>query len=79
MDNEYYNKIIITEDNKEYQVIWVSNINSQKCLYILNVNDYSDILFAKVIDNNALDIIIDKEEIISLVRIMNKEMNLFLR
>lgn len=79
MDNEYYNKKIVLEDNNEYQVIWCINLNQKKYLYLLNYHDYSDIKFVELVDNNTVSLLKDRDEIFSVITTMNKQINMFIK
>lgn len=74
---ELYEKIIELENQNTYNIIWVSNYKSKKYAYLLNLKDYSDLLFCELMGNNILRKITEKEELLEVINQINWEIITF--
>lgn len=79
MINNYFNKKIILSNDKEYQVIYCTLIDNKKYMYLINQNDYSDILFAELIYDDTLRLLDEKKEIYTVIANIDGQINTFFR
>ncbi len=79
MINNYFNKKIILSNDKEYQVIYCTLIDNKKYMYLINPNDYSDILFAELIYDDTLRLLDEKKEIYTVIANIDGQINTFFR
>lgn len=70
-------KTIILENNKQYFVAWSTKTNEKNYIYIINEEDYSDLLFCEVLDDKTLSVVEDKELFEKLLFDMTKQINRF--
>ena len=70
-------KTVTLENNKEYFVAWSVNLNKKNYIYIINEDDYSDLFFCEVLDDETLSIINDKELFEKILSEMTKQINRF--
>lgn len=65
---------VIEVNKKEYTVVSTLNKNSQKFAYIINNDNYNDVLFVKL-NKNVLEVIEDKKVLKELIKLFNKKIN----
>lgn len=75
--NELLGKTIFLDSEKSYQVIWIANYNQRKYIYLLNREDYSDVLFCEIAQNDTLITLTNEEELYKIIDIMFEEINRF--
>lgn len=61
--------IITFEDDKEYVVVDTFNENNNTYIYLVNINNNSDVIFGKLVNDEVVDITdpIELEKVIKLV------------
>lgn len=76
---DIYNKLhkqLTLENNKKYFVAWITKIDNQDYAYMINPEDYSDLLFCKLYDDCIIQI--DDEQLFTKVMsAIAKEINMF--
>ena len=77
MFDEMRGKVVLLDNNKYYQVIWGSKIESRRVLYLLNINDFSEPLFCEMVSDAELDEIKDREFLQRVILSITKEINTF--
>ena len=65
---------VIEVNKKEYTVVSTLNKNSQKFAYIINNDNYNDVLFVKL-NKIVLEVIEDKKVLKELIKLFNKKIN----
>ena len=65
---------VIEVNKKEYTVVSTLNKNSQKFAYIINNDNYNDVLFVKL-NKNVVEVIEDKKVLKELIKLFNKKIN----
>lgn len=60
-------KDILTIEGKEYTVVDMLNIDAKQYIYLINLDDSSDIKFCLLNDNKILEVL-DKEEVKMLIK-----------
>lgn len=70
-------KTITLENNKQYFVAWSTKMDDKNYIYIINEEDYSDLLFCEVLSNKTISIINDTKMFEKLLSMMTKEINRF--
>ena len=70
------NKILLI-DNKNYQLVWQYVALDGIYLYLINKDNYEDILFVKLLDNDEIEIVKDKDTLAYIIKMMTKEVNTF--
>ena len=68
---------IMVINNNYYQYIWGYNGLDGVYLYLINKDDYHDILFVKVLNDSEVEIVKDKEQLAFIINSMTKEINTF--
>lgn len=79
MNHSLWSKKITLNNQREYQAIWVTQRQGKSYIYLLNPNDYSDLLFCELDANQNLKTIDSKEELTGVIQDMNDEINIFIR
>lgn len=65
---------VIEVNKKEYTVVSTLNKSTQKFAYIINNDNYNDVLFVKL-NKNELEVIEDKKVLKELIKLFNKKIN----
>lgn len=76
MSNELERTLMI--NNKKYQIVWNYEYSKDMYLYLVNVDDYSDILFVKMDHLGGVDIVTDMDLLSYLIEKMTDEMRILL-
>ena len=71
------NKILVISD-KNYQLIWIYHGLDSNYLYLINVDNYEDIIFAKLLDNDEIEMIQEQDKIGNIISLMMREINTFI-
>ena len=76
MSNEIERTLMI--NNKKYQIVWNYEYSKDMYLYLVNVDDYSDILFVKMDHLGGVGIVTDMDLLSYLIEKMTDEMRILL-
>ena len=68
------NRILLI-NNKNYQLIWEYHALDGVYLYLINIDNYRDIIFAKLLNDNEIELINDNETLAYIIKMMSKEVN----
>ena len=71
------NKILVI-NNKNYQLIWIYHGLDSNYLYLINVDNYEDIIIAKLLDNEEIEEIKDQNHLGNIINLIMKEINTFI-
>ena len=69
---------ILLINNKSYQLIWSYEALDGDYLYLINKDDYTDILFVKIISDNEVESVKDQETLDYIIKMMASEVNTFI-
>lgn len=65
---------VIQVNNKEYTVISIIKVEKDKFAYLINIDNYNDIMFAKI-KKNEIEVIEDKSVLKNLIKLFNLKIN----
>ncbi len=65
---------VIQVNNKEYTVVSIIKVEKDKFAYLINVDNYNDIMFAKI-KKNEIEVIEDKSVLKNLIKLFNLKIN----
>lgn len=65
---------IIQVNNKEYTVVSIIKVEKDKFAYLINIDNYNDIMFAKI-KKNEIEVIEDKSVLKKLIKLFNLKIN----
>jgi hypothetical protein len=70
-------KELLLINGKYYQLIWYINVLDGIYIYLINKEDYKDIIFGKLLQNDEIELINDKDTLKYVINSMAKEVNTF--
>lgn len=70
-------KTVILSNGNTYQIVWITKLNEKNIVYLININDFSDIIFCEITTDGILKVIKDKNELLQLISKINGEINIF--
>ena len=70
-------KELLLINGKYYQLIWYLTALDGIYIYLINKEDYKDIIFCKLLQNDEIELINDKETLKYVINSMAKEVNTF--
>ena len=65
---------VIQVNNKEYTVVSIIKVEKDKFAYLINIDNYNDIMFVKI-KKNEIEIIEDKSVLKKLIKLFNLKIN----
>lgn len=65
---------VIQVNNKEYTVVSIIKVEKDKFAYLINIDNYNDIMFAKI-KKNEIEVIEDKSILKELIKLFNLKIN----
>lgn len=65
---------VIEVNKKEYTVISIVEFDNDKYVYLVNVDNYNDAIFAKI-RNHEIEVIKDKKILKELIKLFNLKIN----
>ncbi len=65
---------VIQVNNKEYTVVSIIKVEKDKFAYLINIDNYNDIMFAKI-KKNEIEVIEDKSILKKLIKLFNLKIN----
>jgi len=65
---------VIQVNNKEYTVVSIIKVEKDKFAYLINIDNYNDIMFAKI-KKNEIEVIEDKSVLKKLIKLFNLKIN----
>lgn len=65
---------VIQVNNKEYTVVSIIKVEKDKFAYLINIDNYNDIMFAKI-KKNEIEVIEDKSVLKNLIKLFNLKIN----
>ena len=65
---------VIQVNNKEYTVVSIIKVEKDKFAYLINVDNYNDIMFAKI-KKNEIEVIEEKSVLKNLIKLFNLKIN----
>lgn len=65
---------VIQVNNKEYTVVSIIKVEKDKFAYLINIDNYNDIIFAKI-KKNEIEVIEDKSVLKKLIKLFNLKIN----
>lgn len=65
---------VIQVNNKEYTVVSIIKVEKDKFAYLINIDNYNDIIFAKI-KKNEIEVIEDKSILKKLIKLFNLKIN----
>ena len=65
---------VIQVNNKEYTVVSIIKVEKDKFAYLINVDNYNDIMFVKI-KKNEIEVIEDKSVLKNLIKLFNLKIN----
>ena len=77
MFDKLIDKVVQLDNDKHYQIIWSTVVEERTFLYLLNINDLSDLLFCEKKSESELEEIKDKEFLRKVILSITKEINIF--
>ena len=77
-DKELCNKVVCLSNGNTYLIVWCVDIDGNKYYYLINVDDYADILFCSIVDGNKFLIVNDIVKLKQIMKKMIGEINLFI-
>lgn len=66
--------LVIQVNNKEYTVVSIIKVEKDKFAYLINIDNYNDIMFAKI-KKNEIEVIEDKNILKKLIKLFNLKIN----
>ena len=65
---------VIQVNNKEYTVVSIIKVEKDKIAYLINIENYNDIMFTKI-KKNEIEVIEDKSILKKLIKLFNLKIN----
>lgn len=65
---------VIQVNNKEYTVVSIIKVEKYKFAYLINIDNYNDIMFVKI-KKNEIEVIEDKSVLKKLIKLFNLKIN----
>lgn len=65
---------VIQVNNKKYTVVSIIKVEKDKFAYLINIDNYNDIIFAKI-KKNEIEVIEDKSVLKKLIKLFNLKIN----
>lgn len=65
---------VIQVNSKEYTVVSIIKVEKDKFAYLINIDNYNDIMFAKI-KKNEIEVIEDKSVLKNLIKLFNLKIN----
>lgn len=65
---------VIQVNNKEYTVVSIIKVEKDKFAYLINIDNYNDIMFVKI-KKNEIEVIEDKSVLKKLIKLFNLKIN----
>ena len=65
---------VIQVNNKEYTVVSIIKVEKDKFAYLINIDNYNDIIFAKI-KKNEIEVIEDNSVLKNLIKLFNLKIN----
>ncbi len=65
---------VIQVNNKEYTVVSIIKVEKDKFAYLINIENYNDIMFTKI-KKNEIEVIEDKSILKKLIKLFNLKIN----
>ena len=65
---------VIQVNNKEYTVVSIIKVEKDKFAYLINIDNYNDIMFVKI-KKNEIEVIEDKSVLKNLIKLFNLKIN----
>lgn len=65
---------VIQVNSKEYTVVSIIKVEKDKFAYLINIDNYNDIMFAKI-KKNEIEVIEDKSVLKKLIKLFNLKIN----
>lgn len=65
---------VIQVNNNEYTVVSIIKVEKDKFAYLINIDNYNDIMFAKI-KKNEIEVIEDKNILKKLIKLFNLKIN----
>lgn len=65
---------VIQVNDKEYTVVSIIKVEKDKFAYLINIDNYNDIMFAKI-KKNEIEVIEDKSILKKLIKLFNLKIN----
>lgn len=65
---------VIQVNSKEYTVVSIIKVEKDKFAYLVNIDNYNDIMFAKI-KKNEIEVIEDKSVLKKLIKLFNLKIN----
>jgi len=73
------NKTVLLDNNSIYKIAYSISLSDREIYYLININDFSDLKFCYKIGDDEFEEIRDKDELKTIVRELNKSVNMFIR
>ena len=70
-------KTVILSNGITYQIVWITKLNEKNIVYLINIYDFSDIIFCEITTDGILRVINDKNELLQLISKINGEITIF--
>ena len=77
MLDEMRGKVVLLDNDRHYQVIWSTELEGRRILYLLNINDFSEPLFCEKVSDGCLAEIKDRAFLQRVILSIAKEVNTF--
>lgn len=72
-------KNVLLDNNSLYKIVYSITLSDREVYYLININDFSDLKFCYKVGDDEFEEICDKEELKTIVKELNGNVNMFLR
>ncbi len=76
---EIVDRNVLLDNNAVYKIVYSIELSDRIIYYLINVQDFSDLKFCYEVGDNEFEEIRDKEELKTIVRELNRSVNIFIR
>ena len=73
------NKTVLLDNNAIYKIVYSISLSDREIFYLININDFSDLKFCYKVGDDEYEEIRDKDELKTIVKELNKSVNMFIR
>ena len=73
------NRNVLLDNNNTYKIVYSIDMNDRVVYYLVNVNDFSDLKFCYMIDDDTFEEIRSKDELKEIVMNLSRGASVFLK